>query len=298
MKLTKNQETELMQVYDTWLHSYLNGDVKTYDSFFDDRYHFIGSTINEEFLNRKDTTKFFQDTADQLAGKSQLRNEKRIIEQFGELVIITHVFDAWFLNEDEWSYYGRFRFTSTLEEKKEGWRFIYQHFSTTDSKAEKGETIGFDQVSAENRKLREAIKRRTFELEEKNRDLEIETALERVRAVAMGMQNSEDLAGISESIFKELKTLGFSDLRNTEVIVNDDGNKSILSYYYSDYGVTGSINVFYELNPKLKKWAKELKNARDGFAKVEIKQDEIKNWRQYREDIGYIPDPSPKIPMF
>ena len=78
MKLTKKQENEIWQVYDTWLDSYLNGDVATYDKYLDKDYHFIGSTDNEEFLSKKDTTNFFKKTADQFAGKTQLRNETKI----------------------------------------------------------------------------------------------------------------------------------------------------------------------------------------------------------------------------
>ncbi len=44
MKLLKKELEEVTGIYDTWMHSYLNGDVKTYDSYFDDDYHFIGST--------------------------------------------------------------------------------------------------------------------------------------------------------------------------------------------------------------------------------------------------------------
>jgi ketosteroid isomerase-like protein len=208
MQLTKKIEKEVLQVYDTWLHSYLNGDVATYDSYFDDDYHFIGSTDNEEFLSRKETTKFFEKTADQLAGKCDLRKETRILEQFGELVFITHVFDAWFINGTDYSYYGRFRFTNILHENKDGWRFIYQHFSTPDSKTEEGETIGFDRINAENQELREAIKRRTVELEQKNRELEIETALERIRAQVTSMEKSEDLLDIVVSMRKEFVRLG------------------------------------------------------------------------------------------
>ena len=92
MKLTKKKEIEIWQVYDTWLYSYLNGDVKTYNKYLDKDYHFIGSTDNEEFLNKKDTTNFFKATADQLAGKCDLRNETKIIEKFEELVFIAHLF--------------------------------------------------------------------------------------------------------------------------------------------------------------------------------------------------------------
>ena len=113
MKLTKKQETDIWQVYDTWLHAYLNGDVVTYNKFLDKDYHFIGSTNNEEFLNKKDTAQFFKATADQLAGKCDLRNETKIIEKFEGLIFVTHLFDAWFKTENDWAYYGRFRFTNT-----------------------------------------------------------------------------------------------------------------------------------------------------------------------------------------
>ncbi len=208
MKLTKKIETEVLKVYDSWLQAYLNGDVATYDAHLDDTYHFIGSTNNEEFLDRKATTNFFEATADQLAGKCLLKNENKILEKFGELIFITQVFDAWFLNGSEWTYYSRFRFSSVLQEKNGGWRFIYQHFSTTDNKADAGETIGFDKVNAENQELREAIKRRTFELEAKNRELEIEGALERIRAQAVAMQQSSDLLDIVVTMRNEFTKLG------------------------------------------------------------------------------------------
>ncbi|MEM5564492.1 ATP-binding protein [Psychroserpens sp. AS72] len=208
MQLTKTLEKEILESYNTWLHSYLNGDVKTYDSYFDDCYHFIGSTDNEEFLNRKDTTNFFKETAEQFSGKTDLRNEIKTVELFDKLVFITHAFDAWFLTGNDWTYYGRFRFSSVMQEKENHWKFIYQHFSTTDSKTDDGESIGFDKVNLENQKLREAIKRRTFELEEKNRELEIEGALERIRAQAVAMKQSTDLLEIVVSMRNEFIKLG------------------------------------------------------------------------------------------
>ncbi|MEJ7821298.1 MAG: ATP-binding protein [Chitinophagaceae bacterium] len=196
MEPSKKLEAEVMQVYDTWLNSYISGDVQVYDSFLDDDYKFIGSTDNEEFLSRNDTTRFFEATADQLAGKTDIRNSTKTIRQFGDLIFITHLFDAWFLNGTEWSYYGRFRFTSALKKNKEGWRFIYQHFSTPDSKAQEGETIGYEQVTAENIQLRDAIKRRTIELEQKNRELE--KALENLKSTQAQLIQSEKMASLGE----------------------------------------------------------------------------------------------------
>ncbi|MRX63998.1 ATP-binding protein [Maribacter luteus] len=209
MKPTKHNQQQVTEVYDKWLYSYLNGDIETYDSYFDNAFHFIGSTNNEEFLNRKDTTDFFRNTAEQFSGKTQLRNETKIIEQFGELVILTHIFDAWFSNGEIWNFYDRFRFSNVLEKNNEGWHFVYQHYSTPDSKAQKGETLGLDKISKENLELREAIKRRTIELEEKNRELEIEGALERIRAKALAMIAPEDLLDVVVTLRTEFLKLGY-----------------------------------------------------------------------------------------
>ena len=46
MKLTKKIETEIWKIYDTWMQGYLNADVETYNYYFDEDYHFIGSTNN------------------------------------------------------------------------------------------------------------------------------------------------------------------------------------------------------------------------------------------------------------
>ncbi|TLP80250.1 ATP-binding protein [Maribacter sp. ACAM166] len=208
MKPSKKTKRQVIEVYNKWLHSYLNADVTTYDSYFDDAYHFIGSTLNEEFLNRASTTQFFAETADQLAGKCDLRNETLTIEQFGELIFITHVFDAWFKIEKDWNFYGRFRFSSTLQEKTAGWRFIYQHFSTPDTRAEEGETIAFEKINTENQELRHAVKRRTLELEDKNRELEVEGALGRIRTQAIAMKQSSDLLNIVVTMRNEFIKLG------------------------------------------------------------------------------------------
>ena len=123
------------------------------------------------------------------------------------------------------------------------------------------------------------------------KDARIEASLERVRAQAMSLRKSEELADVVKVIFMELKSLGFVDLRNTEVIINNDGKESILSYYYSDYGIIGSIEVFYKTNPTVQHWAQELKKASDAFAIIEIPETEMDAWRKYREEIGYAPDP-------
>lgn len=279
MKPTEKNKKDVLKVYDTWLYSYLNGDVETYDKYLDQEYHFIGSTNNEEFLSKNDTTNFFKNTADQLAGKCDLRNETKIIEQFEELVFITHVFDAWFLNGSEWVYYSRFRFSSVLQEKKEGWKFIYQHFSIADSKTEKGETIGFNKVNAENQELREAVKRRTIELEAKNRELEVEAALERVRSRSMAMHKSEELLEVINVISEQLQLLNIK-FNNVSFGINDE-NKDLEFWMSSPtWENPFKLHIPYLDNPMPNRVLEARKNKIDFFSDTLTKK-ENNSWHKH-----------------
>src|SRR4026207_859463 len=89
-----------------------------------------------------------------------------------------------------------------------------KEFSITEFKRERTEKVKkttgilLEETISELEQKRKAV-------EAQNRELEIESSLERVRAVAMGMKKSDDLLGICEVLFKELQTLGFNDVRNT-----------------------------------------------------------------------------------
>ncbi|MBS1543556.1 MAG: nuclear transport factor 2 family protein, partial [Bacteroidetes bacterium] len=108
------------------------------------------------------------------------------------------------LDGKKWIFYSRFRASSWFKKTKKGWKIIHQHSSFPDTRASEGENIATEKISRENQQLREAVKRRTKELEDKNRELEIEAALERVRARALSMHHSEELSQLVSILFDEL----------------------------------------------------------------------------------------------
>ena len=121
------------------------------------------------------------------------------------------------------------------------------------------------------------------------KEAKLEASLEKVRAQAMAMHTTEELKSVGETIYHELESLGFSDIRNTEIIINHDEKQTIVSYY-CDYGVCGTIEVGYKTNPILHQWANDLKKASDAFVPVVISEKEMPGWRKFREEIGYLPD--------
>jgi len=207
MKLTKQQEKELLQGYETYWAEYLNGNVKAMEVLLDDSYTQVGSAESEVFTTKKEAIQFLRDTIQEVAGKLQMRNRSTKLESQEAVVLVHERCDLYARTGAKWVFYSKFRATTFLQEKKDGWKIIHQHSSFPDTKTEKGQNVGIDKIAEENQELRDAIKRRTIELEQKNRELEIEASVERVRSKAMAMQNSDELSELVDTVFKELTKL-------------------------------------------------------------------------------------------
>ena len=74
MKLTKKEETRLIEVYKSYWDGYLTGDVLNMSALLDDKNTQVGSADGEVFFNKADAVQFLRDTIDQIAGKAQIRN--------------------------------------------------------------------------------------------------------------------------------------------------------------------------------------------------------------------------------
>ena len=208
MKLSQQQETEARKAYEVYFESYIKGDITSIESMLENNYNQIGSAESEVFFNKEDALKFLHETIDQVAGKTEIRNRTIKVDPLKEYILVTDLFDIYVLIEDDWAFYSKFR-ASTLMQKISGqWKFVHQHSSVPDLKAQEGENIAIEKISKENLELRDAIKRRTIELEHKNRELEIEAALERVRTKTMAMHNSDDVGATVVTLFDEVLKLG------------------------------------------------------------------------------------------
>jgi signal transduction histidine kinase len=98
--------------------------------------------------------------------------------------------------------------STLLVNRGEGWKVFQQHASFPDFRVEGDQTIALEQIQRENLQLKEAVKRRTIELEQKNRELELEAALEKVRARTMAMQGSNELKEVAGLLFRQIQLMG------------------------------------------------------------------------------------------
>ncbi len=137
----------------------------------------------------------------------------------------------------------------------------------------------------------EDLQKKSRAVEAQNRELEIESSLERVRTVAMGMNKPDDILNICKVMFQELRSLGFSDLRNTLVNFWDDSNGLLLDYDYSDFSGGNFARLSYSSHPVFEAFQKKVRKATDAFAELVVSEAELETWKQRRRDSGEYEDP-------
>jgi signal transduction histidine kinase len=140
----------------------------------------------------------------------------------------------------------------------------------------------------------EQLKTRNAELEkelaEKNHELEIEAALERVRTVAMGMRKSEELIAVCEAMYKELTALGFTNIRNAQIAIKNDTKKSYSISVYSDYEVVVMKEAPYNSSPLVEEIYNELGKSGNAFYQKEFSGKKFNDWRKWREGLSPLKD--------
>ncbi|WP_075352510.1 sensor histidine kinase [Algoriphagus marinus] len=99
------------------------------------------------------------------------------------------------------------------------------------------------QLTAENRRLQQSVKEQALELDSKNRELEIEAALERVRARAMAMKKSEELIDTASLLYRELSSLGIEPYSTGFVLVDELNEKQ--EVWFSAPGGKNYMNKFF-----------------------------------------------------
>jgi hypothetical protein len=123
------------------------------------------------------------------------------------------------------------------------------------------------------------------------REARIEASLERVRAVAMSMNKSEDLLSICEVSFKEFKKLGFDNIRNALIHIQYDEQKYFMDYDFSDLTGGAITKIEYGSHPVVEEYLKQIKGAKDAFYQGVIKEDQLEEWKNFRKNSGQIDDP-------
>jgi signal transduction histidine kinase len=147
-----------------------------------------------------------------------------------------------------------------------------------------------ESLQSANEKLKKSVKKMSASLEGMKRDLKIEDSLEHVRSQAMKMRKQEESLGICEILFSELKIFGFADLRNTQIIINNDDHESFLNYDFSDYAGGNIAKVYFDSHAKTRELISQIRKTEDAFVEFSVSGNELEDWRNWRMKNGEYED--------
>ncbi|MEJ0106074.1 MAG: nuclear transport factor 2 family protein [Bacteroidota bacterium] len=283
----------MTKAYNAYWEGYLKGDVKNMASLLAKGYTQVGSAEGEVFFTKKEAVRFLYDTIDQVAGKLDMRNRDIKIEVLDDLILVNELADIYVLIEQDWAFYSRFRASTLMKKKKEEWKIIHQHSSFPDARTQEGENIAIEKIAEENLRLRNAIKRRTIELEQKNRELEIETALEKVRAVAMCMKHAADMPDICKAIALQLQSLGVNEIRNVQTAIFYEDKETYMNYeYYAKHDKTIITETSYTNHQIHIDFAAQMLKGKGEFFTTRIKgKKKLNDWIAYQKTTNVFIDP-------
>lgn len=119
-------------------------------------------------------------------------------------------------------------------------------------------------------------------VEAQNRELEIEAALEKVRAVAMGMGKRADMLEICRTISLQLHTLGLTEIRNVQTAIFYKERGTYLNYeYYARHYKTIFTETTYSNNKVHHEFAIKMMRGKGEFFRTHIT--DLKAWLAYQK---------------
>ncbi|WP_350339323.1 ATP-binding protein, partial [Altibacter sp.] len=123
------------------------------------------------------------------------------------------------------------------------------------------------------------------------REAKIEAALEKVRSVALSMDESTDLLHIAKALYEQLEALGFSDIRNAIIDVNNEDDHTFLDYDYShEMGSTVTL-MSYDDDPTLEEQLRVIADTTDGYSETILEGQQLEDLINMRRKNGEADDP-------
>jgi signal transduction histidine kinase len=276
---------------DYW-KSYFEGNLEKWASYLPDHYHNIGTTQEEIWNSKQDIVSYTHKILDQMIGMADFKNKTVQIIPYDPYIMVHELGDLHVKTEKGWVFYAHFRLSSLLEKTADSWKILHQHGSFPDHKAAEGEAFGFEAVKAENERLKKAVEERTTELENKNKELLVESALERVRTVAMSMKKPDDMLAVCRVISDELTQFGIDGIRNVQTVIIQEEQKIYLCYqYFPAYNHEIIERTEYLKNPVENELVDKISKAKDGYFEGSLNGKVLDEFRQHRKEENHLEDP-------
>lgn len=150
----------------------------------------------------------------------------------------------------------------------------------------------YSDLEQKNIKLEKLVTKISAELDLKNRELDIETALEKVRSIALVMNKTNDMLDVCRTISNQLQRLGVTNIRNVQTVIVNKSKGIYHNYqFFTAYGESIVEDTDYKKHPTVLQMVLEMERSPDAYFNGSFKGKELDVFREYRKDDYQFPDP-------
>ncbi len=130
----------------------------------------------------------------------------------------------------------------------------------------------------------EELEQKRKAVEAQNRELEIESALERVRTVAMSMSKPDDMLDVCKTIALQIQSLGVKEIRNVQTAIFYEERGTYMNYeFYAKHDETFITETVYTNHEVPKDFAEQMLKGKGEVYITHIKDKEVKDWIAYQK---------------
>lgn len=194
------------------------------------------------------------------------------------------------VNEDKQGLF--LRITTILEYIDSKWIVVHWHGSIPTETTAETDAWLVNEWKRKNEELQKLVDEKTSELLNKNRELEIEAALEKVRSSALTMKQPSDMLDVCKVISDQLQLLGVNNIRNVQTAIINEQKGAYLNYqYFTAYDKSVIEEAEYNKHPKAREMAETMKRSANAFFSQSFDGEELNVFQQYRKQDNQFPDP-------
>lgn len=294
--MRKEKEQSLNQAYQEFIEIGLNirPIIDELKHLIDPKIMGFGTTEDERIFSSQEFFDLIKRQEEQATGiklEHQIKPvHRRVLNGENSAIYVDDMIMRITTDSDQFEIKMRFSIVFEYQEKK--WIVVHWHGSKPEEVKSEEDTWGIDIWKKKTEELEQIISEKTADLVEKNRELAIEAALEKVRAVAMGMKKPEDMLAICRIISEQLEKFGVEKIRNIQTAIIDEEKGIYLCYqYFTYYDKEAVERTEYLKNPVEHGMVKQMLASKDGHFTGTISGKKLEEFREHRKAENHFPDP-------
>jgi signal transduction histidine kinase len=204
--MTAQQEILLIETYDNLVKvaltdapmDLLDGSISA---------HFVGyGSAADEVVHNYDEFKWLvqrqRDELGDIKNETRRHPKYRHVYSGGTSALFIEEIEI-IIGEEPETHHILLRLSTILEFVNEKWLIHHFHGSTADANTPEGDAWPIEEWKRKNQELEKLVSEKTADLVKKNRDLEIEASLEKIRSATMAMQKSEELREVIRVVYDQ-----------------------------------------------------------------------------------------------